>query len=297
MNWLIYIFGSGLALYVGAAIVLAAAGLFVRAGGGWRASAVTVLALAGLAVIVLSAAPLSYGYYGFALAVSLVWLAAERTQLAALVKRRGALRCAAAAVWVGAAALEAPHQLSPRLVPAGNPPLYVIGDSVSAGAGGESLLWTDLLPAAVEVHNLAQPGATARSALKQCESIPDAGGMVLLEIGGNDLLGSTAPREFERDLERLIERVAAPGRTVLMLELPLPPLMNEYGRIQRRLAARHGVRLIPKRVLMGVLATGGATLDSIHLAPDGHRRLAAAMWQVLAPAYDSPDGPTGRSRP
>jgi acyl-CoA thioesterase-1 len=72
-----------------------------------------------------------------------------------------------------------------------------------------------------------------------------------------------------------------------MLELPLPPLSNEYGRIQRRLAARHHVRLVPKRVFMSVLASDGATLDGIHLSAAGHRRLADAVWQVIEPAYVS----------
>ena len=70
-----------------------------------------------------------------------------------------------------------------------------------------------------------------------------------------------------------------------MFELPLPPLSNEYGRIQRRLARRYQVRLIPKRIFISVLAGGGATLDSIHLSDDGHQRMAAEVWKVLAPAY------------
>ena len=122
---------------------------------------------------------------------------------------------------------------------------------------------------------------------KQADQLPSAGGLVLLEIGGNDLLGDTPTADFERDLNLLLARIRAPGRTVLMFELPLPPLSNEYGRIQRRAAARHGVRLIPKRIFMSVLAADGATLDSIHLSDAGHERMAAEIWRIIAPAYRS----------
>jgi len=163
----------------------------------------------------------------------------------------------------------------------------VIGDSMSAGMGGnDDRTWTSHLPERIEVHNLARPGATTAMALKsQASQLPKTGGIVLLEIGGNDLLGDTSSAQFERDLDRLLRAVKADDRTLVMFELPLPPLSNEYGRIQRRLAARYGVHLIPKRIMIQVLAGGGATLDSIHLTEAGHERMAAEVWKILAPAY------------
>jgi hypothetical protein len=70
-----------------------------------------------------------------------------------------------------------------------------------------------------------------------------------------------------------------------MFELPLPPLCNDYGRIQRSLAAKHRVLLIPKRVFIAVLAEHGATLDSIHLAPLGRKRMAETVWMLIRQAY------------
>jgi acyl-CoA thioesterase-1 len=109
--------------------------------------------------------------------------------------------------------------------------------------------------------------------------------IVIAEIGGNDLLGSTTPEAFERDLDALLARMGSDGRTVLLLELPLPPGYNRFGQIQRGLAARHGALLVPKRVLMGVLASGGATLDSIHLSQAGHARMAETIWRIVWPAF------------
>jgi acyl-CoA thioesterase-1 len=303
MSGLIYLFGSGLAFFAGVGLILAAVLFFSRPLRAWSARLVTIVALVGIAVVVLSAAPLSYWYYALALAITLAWLYAQRRALKRqptaatdqppegrerpAIDGAGRLRAATAAVWVVGVALELPYQFAPQLPAAGHPPLYIVGDSVTAGAGaGERHFWPDLLPEKIEVHNFAQPGATAASALRnQCDKLPAEGGLVLLEIGGNDLLGDTPAGQYERDLDQLLARSKAPGRTVLMFELPLPPLANEYGRIQRRLAARHGVRLIPKRILMSVLAADGATLDSIHLSDAGHQRMAISMWAILEPAY------------
>jgi acyl-CoA thioesterase-1 len=70
-----------------------------------------------------------------------------------------------------------------------------------------------------------------------------------------------------------------------MLELPLPPFYNEFGRAQRRVARRHGVLLVPRRVMLGVLLHGGSTVDSIHLSPSGHARMAEAIWGIIRGAY------------
>jgi len=109
-------------------------------------------------------------------------------------------------------------------------------------------------------------------------------GVVLLEIGGNDVLGSTSTDEYERNLDALLHCVTGSGRHVVMFELPIPPLANGYGRAQRNLAAKHNVVLIPKRVLMGVLTDEGATVDSLHLSPSGHQQMAESVWCIIGPA-------------
>src|SRR5437870_2613859 len=65
----------------------------------------------------------------------------------------------------------------------------------------------------------------------------------------------------------------------------MPPFCSDYGRVQRRLAAAHGVTLIPKRWLADVLTADGATVDGIHLSQEGHERMAEKVWRLLAPAY------------
>lgn len=73
-----------------------------------------------------------------------------------------------------------------------------------------------------------------------------------------------------------------------MFELPLPPLGFAYGRIQRRLARRYGVRLIPKRHLSGLLFNEVTTLDGLHLSEEGHRRMAVRVAGHLGLSRRSP---------
>jgi len=68
-----------------------------------------------------------------------------------------------------------------------------------------------------------------------------------------------------------------------MFELPLIPHKVAYGRIQRRLAAKYHVWLVPKRKFIEVIRGADATSDGIHLAPEGARRMAALVADVLAP--------------
>ncbi len=289
MDWLIYLFGSGIAFFLGVLLVIAGTATLPLARRRWPVSAATVATLVGLVVIVLSAAPLPYWLYGAAIAVTLGSVVAQRLHWGtAHPRRRIALWATPIAGWTIAAALELPYQISPTLPPLGQPPIYLLADSVSAGMGeSASETWPFLLAKAhaLELHNYSQMGATTGSALRKAKRLPFGNGIVLLEIGGNDLLGSTSAADFATNLDVLLSLVCGPERSVVMFELPLPPLANEYGRIQRRLAADHGVYLLPKRVFASVLTAPGATVDSVHLTRTGHERMAAAVWDLLRPAY------------
>jgi acyl-CoA thioesterase-1 len=191
-------------------------------------------------------------------------------------------------LWLGTAAVEARQQFQPNLDASPVRRLYVIGDSISAGLkSNDPNVWSKLFAAQhnVEIVDLSRAGATTAVALKRTMDTALDDGVVLLEIGGNDLLGSTPTVEFARNLDSLLGLVCDPGRQVVMFELPLPPLGNEYGRVQRQLAAKHGVQLIPRRTLMGILGANGATVDSLHLTRTGHQRMADAVWQILQSAY------------
>jgi acyl-CoA thioesterase-1 len=133
------------------------------------------------------------------------------------------------------------------------------------------------------VVNLARPGATLKSGLVQARGISETDAVVLIELGGNDLLANTESGAFARQLDELLAAVCRPGDCVAMFELPLPPLYNAFGAAQRTLAAKHGVTLIPKRYLTAALGCKGGTIDGLHLSERGHRALAEAIAGILQP--------------
>ncbi len=288
MSWIIYLFGSGVAFFAGASLVLAGVALAVCIQRRWSGTLATLLALLGMILVAVSGTPLPYWLYALAGVLTLIWLVAERSGREGLRRSRGWSRAAAAGVWLVMLLAEAPYQFTPTLEVMDHPVLTIFADSVSAGTGERDIsTWPGLLARThtIAVRDYSVPGATVRNALRRAEVVPPGPGIVLLEIGGNDLLGSTPVRDFERDLDALLTRVSGPGRSVLMFELPLLPFANEFGRVQRRLAAKHAVYLVPKRIFVGVLTAEGATSDSIHLTAPGQQRMAAAVWALVRPAY------------
>jgi hypothetical protein len=61
----------------------------------------------------------------------------------------------------------------PTLPVMGNPPVYVVGDSLSAGIGGNIETWPKLLSRRndVVVHDLSVPGADVATALRQASRL------------------------------------------------------------------------------------------------------------------------------
>jgi hypothetical protein len=72
-----------------------------------------------------------------------------------------------------------------------------------------------------------------------------------------------------------------------MFELPLFPHRVAYGRIQRCLAAKYRVRIIPKRFFTEVIGGANATSDGLHLSDAGTRRVVDLVAQVLSPVLKS----------
>lgn len=163
-------------------------------------------------------------------------------------------------------------------------PIIVIGDSLSAGINDKvDIPWPTRLDemTSVKIANNARAGATCRSAINQLDHLPKQC-VVIVEIGGNDLLGGRSASEFRADLDGLLAEIQSPEREIVMFELPLPPFFNGYGYAQRNVADKFHVSLIPRKLLASVLFREGSTLDTIHLSNDGHRQLAERVAEILS---------------
>lgn len=257
--------------------------------------------LVAVLLVVLSAVPAPMWIYvlgGSAVAAWLLMLGGERPAGGPWAVT--VLRVIVPLIALLAVASEVPYQATPRLPPAKHNRVYVIGDSLSPDAGGNIRPWPALLARdhGVSVVNLAAAGATAEAGRRQADRLPDEDGIVVVLIGGNDLITRRDTAEFKRDLEYVLARASSHGRPVVVFELPLPPLSTAYGHVQRRLAARHGVTLVPRRYLALLLACPSATTDGLHLSAQGHAAVADLVWRCIGEACQAtPEAATTRRHP
>lgn len=171
-----------------------------------------------------------------------------------------------------------PHINVPRLKP-----IYVIGDSISAGIGDKIRPWPEILAEITgrQVINLAQPGAMSQDALWQAEKITVKNALVIVEIGGNDLIAGGNAKDFRKNLNLLLSKLERDGHEVLIFELPLPPLKGSFARAQASAADKYHAALLPKKYFTEVIGTKGATLDGLHLSQAGHEKLALIIsWTI-----------------
>lgn len=281
-------FAGGDAFFLGLPLLMAGATVAAWRDGPRIRVAFRLATIGSWIVIAASGTPLPLWFYGigFLLSVLSFWprpaaIEGSRSQ------RRFRIVVAALVCWCAAgAAWEFSYRLPPRLDHnARYERLAVIGDSISAGLFGNG---EDTWPKQFRtryldsVVDLSGPGATARSALRQAESLngrsDDRSAVVLIEIGGNDFFELVPPSDFANDLDRLLTELSRPNRQLVLLELPLPPFYNAYGRVQRELAAKHRVPLISKREFARVVFAPNATLDTVHLSETGHGQFADMVW-------------------
>jgi acyl-CoA thioesterase I len=291
-NPLVLHFASGASLFSGAVILLLAILLARRMATRWRRTVRDVAALLGGALMVLSATPGPRGL-STALAVGvLAWIACQRFPRKWATRTALFLRIILAGLILLAVGLETPFRFLPSLPAGQHDRLVVLGDSISRGIVPDSS-WPQTFTArhAVPALNLALNGATAESArLEQAPRIPPEADLVIIEIGGNDMLGGSGSpaAQFAHDLDRLLASVVQLGRTVVMLELPLPPTFEDFGRAQRAAAARYGAVLVPKSYFCQVLAVPGGTVDGLHLAQGGMDAMADILYGLLADHLQPP---------
>ncbi len=299
MNPVALYFASGESLYLGVSllVLVIVASPFLKKT--WSPRLRNVGAWLGLMMIVMACPPSPLGMDLTFVCVFLLWFIASNRAEATRTWMR--LRRVSTVILIVLllvlTVVEFSYRRMPLIVGKPSDHLVVIGDSISSGIDPHIWAWPAVLQqrSGVSVTNLARPGAQVSEALSMAQELTPDDHVVLIEIGGNDLLMGVSSEEFEQYLDALLSKVTAPGRTVAMFELPLLPHKIAYGRIQRRLATKYRVSLIPKRYLAGVISGANATSDGLHLSATGSRRMAALVAQVLSSVLKSP--PDQRTNP
>jgi acyl-CoA thioesterase-1 len=283
MNPVVLYFASGESLYPGAATLLVAIAVSPLLERRWLLRLRNVSAWLALIMIVMACPPFSWSVDVVFLSAFLFWYSV--VNLSPLRKARGLTSAILATLLIILPGLELQHRSLPQVTGAPTDHLVVIGDSISAGIDPRVSTWPAVIEETfgVPVKNLSSVGAFTTDGLRMAPKVAPEDRVILIEIGGNDLIAGAPSNEFASSLEALLKEVTAPGRTVVMFELPLMPDRIAYGQVQRRLAEKYGVWLIPKRYFVSVISGANATSDGLHLLPEGARRMAALVAQVLAP--------------
>lgn len=237
--------------------------------------------LIGISLVILSSTPISFWLYGFWFGLCVATRFAFKSHIS--FKQKGLITAVFAIFSAAICLVELPFHFTKPIPVSKNETVFVIGDSISAGIEKKEETWPNVLGdlSDLNVKNLARAGATIEMGLNQANEITSSNSLVIVEIGGNDLLGHTDSHTFYSQLDRLLRKIKNQNNQIVMFELPLLPFWNFFGRDQRILAKKYDVILIPKKILVKVFASKDDTLDGLHLSQKGHNELAESIYGLL----------------
>ncbi|HEX9781141.1 MAG TPA: arylesterase [Opitutaceae bacterium] len=181
----------------------------------------------------------------------------------------------------------------------GGPAIVFFGDSLTAGYGVDpGVAYPALIEKRIreadwdfQVVNSGLSGETAAAGVRRVDWIlrrPVA--VFVLALGGNDGLRGIPVAETEKNLRAIIETVKErqPAARIVLAGMQAPPNMGpDFTRAFRsmfaRLASEESIPMIPF-LLEGVGGEADLNLpDGIHPNPEGHKVVAANVWETLAP--------------
>lgn len=163
--------------------------------------------------------------------------------------------------------------------------LVAFGDSITSGVGagpGDTYPETLARLLGTEVINHGVPGDTAEDGLARVDEVlAEDPWLVILELGGNDVLRRVPPERTEAALRGILDRLAAARVATVLVELEVP-FGGAYADIYERVANDYDVLLV-EDVLGEILTEPTLKADTIHPNAAGYERLAAAVAAEMAP--------------
>ena len=157
--------------------------------------------------------------------------------------------------------------------------IVCFGDSLTAGVGrGDGASYPDHLARRLdaEVVNAGVPGETVGQALRRVDRVLSADPwLVVVGLGGNDILRRIPLEITEADFDDLLERLLDAGVVPMLIEVR-GPFGRRYAKMFDRLESRHGVPVI-RDVLPDLLLDRRYKSDAIHLNAEGYELLAESV--------------------
>ncbi|HOR28573.1 MAG TPA: GDSL-type esterase/lipase family protein, partial [Candidatus Sumerlaeota bacterium] len=157
-------------------------------------------------------------------------------------------------------------------------PIVAFGDSLTAGTGApRGTSYPDELARLIgrPVLNLGVPGETIADAARRVDDqlLALRPGIVIVLLGGNDVLRRQNLDESFDELERLVRRVQEAGAMVVVVGLRGVTPVGGLGARYRRLARQTQALYVPN-ILGGVFSKRELMADGVHPNAAGYRVIA-----------------------
>lgn len=164
--------------------------------------------------------------------------------------------------------------------------ILAFGDSLTYGSGTSR---DSSYPAILQqlsgrqVVNAGIPGeVTAEGLARLAETIEEyQPQLLILCLGGNDMLRQRGVQEIEQNLEKMVQLSRAQGVPVLLLGVPRPAIFGlESAKLYYTLAERLQLPL-EGEIIPEVLSDSSLKSDRIHPNSEGYRLMAEAIYTKL----------------
>ena len=167
----------------------------------------------------------------------------------------------------------------------GDDVVLAFGDSLTYGTGaGTEEAYPNVLSKLIgrQVVGAGVPGETTADGLERLPAVLDEAKprLVLLCMGGNDMLRRADPASIESNLRAMVQLARARGIGVVLIGVPEPALFGGTAGFYAKLAQEFGIPL-ENHVVHEVLFDNGLKSDPIHPNAKGYRRLAEAIADLL----------------
>ena len=171
----------------------------------------------------------------------------------------------------------------PRLAP--GDVVLAFGDSLTYGTGASSGdSYPEVLSTLIghEVVAAGVPGEQTAAGLARLDGVLDRyePTIMLLCLGGNDMLRKADTSVIEANLRRMIEKASNRGVAVVLIGVPKPALFGGTADFYERIAEDLAVPF-EGRILNDILKDNAYKSDPIHPNARGYRLLAEALADLL----------------
>jgi acyl-CoA thioesterase-1 len=193
---------------------------------------------------------------------------------------------AAAIVVVALAGCSSKHPTLPPL--AADDIIVAFGDSLTYGTGAEAKASYPAVLAQLigrKVIRAGVPGeVTAQGRARLASVIEDYNPqLVIVCLGGNDMLRGVSEQEIKRNLRAMIAAIRRRGIAAVLIGVPKPALLTSAPDFYAELASEFNIPYEGK-ILTSVLYKSEYKSDAIHPNAQGYRKIAEAVAELLKQA-------------